>query len=154
MLILTAGCSDKLPPGIALITAPATSAGAKASTEDWMRRQLKSIARGILVFLLATQAVLAAVPCVSPGATAADAFVPMPADCEQAPPANLCLQHCIAGDQSSGHGAPPFPAPPVDVLLVLPVLQPGLPHARIYTGLPVTRTLGPPIQIRNLSLLL
>ena len=119
-----------------------------------MRRQLKSVARSMLVFLLAAQAVLAAVPCVSPGATAADAFVPMPADCEQAPPANLCLQHCIAGDQSSGHGAPPFPAPPVSVLQLLPAPQVDLPHSRLCTGPPATRTLGPPIPIRNLSLLL
>ena len=118
-----------------------------------MRRRLKFVARSMLVFLLATQAVLAAVPCVSPGATAADAFVPMPADCEQAPPANLCLQHCIAGDQSSGHGAPTFPATPVGVLLVLPAHQPGLPHTRLCTEPTATRTLGPPIPIRNLSLL-
>jgi len=119
-----------------------------------MRRQLKSVARTVLLFVLATQAVLAALPCVSPGASAADAFAPMPADCEQAPMASLCLQHCIAGDQSSGHEAPPVPAPPLHVLLVLPVPEPRLPHARSCVGPPLTRAFGPPIHIRNLSLLL
>ena len=108
----------------------------------------------MLVFLLAAQAALAAVPCVSAGARAADAFAPMPADCEQSPPANLCLQHCIAGDQSSGQVSPALPAPTVALLHVIPLPAVALPRSLVFTGPPAARALGPPIPIRNLSLLL
>jgi len=119
-----------------------------------MRRPLKSIARTVLLLLLAAQATLAAVPCVSAGARAADAFAPMPADCEQTPPASLCLQHCIAGDQSSGQVSPPMPAPPMALLQLLPLPQADAPTSRTDVGPPAARALGPPIPIRNLSLLL
>jgi hypothetical protein len=108
----------------------------------------------MLLFLLATQGVLAAVPCVSPQAKAADAFAAMPDGCEEAPPSNLCLQHCIASDQTSGQTQLPVLMPPVQVMAVLPALAADAAPPRFYTQPPGARAAGPPIPIRLLSLLL
>jgi hypothetical protein len=106
------------------------------------------------LLLLATQGVLAAVPCVSPQAKAADAFAAMPEGCKEAPPSNLCLQHCIASDQTSGQPQLPVLMPPVQVLVVLPALAADAAAPRVYTQPPGARAAGPPIPIRLLSLLL
>jgi hypothetical protein len=118
-----------------------------------MRRRLAFIARTMLGFLLATQAALAVVPCVSPQAKPADAFAAMPEGCQEAPPSNLCLQHCIASDQTSGQAQPPVLMPPAEVLVVLPPLALAAPP-RPYTQPPGACAVGPPIPIRLLSLLL
>jgi hypothetical protein len=119
-----------------------------------MYRTLRSTARVVVLFLLAAQAALAAAPCVSASARAADAFFPMPPDCDGAPPASLCLQHCNVGDQSSGQVSPALPAPPLEVLHLAPAPQAGAPRLAVPGIAPAARALGPPIPIRNLSLLL
>jgi hypothetical protein len=119
-----------------------------------MRPRLRFIARTVLLFLLATQGVLAAVPCVSPQAKAADAFAAMPDGCEEAPPSNLCLQHCIVSDQTNGQAQLPVLMPPGEVLVVLPALAADAPPPLAYTQPPGACAVGPPIPIRLLSLLL
>ncbi|HEY7759296.1 MAG TPA: hypothetical protein VIA64_07765 [Burkholderiales bacterium] len=119
-----------------------------------MHRRLTFIARTVLLFLLATQGLLAAVPCVSPQANAADAFTAMPPGCAEAPPSNLCLQHCIASDQTSGQGQIPALMPPAQVLAVLPARPADAPPPPAYTQPPGACAAGPPIPIRLLSLLL
>jgi hypothetical protein len=119
-----------------------------------MRRRLAFIARVLLVFLLGANALLAALPCLSADATAADAFVSMPDGCDEAPPSNLCLQHCIGSDQTSAYPqVPAFHAPAIPVLL-LPVCNSILPAAAFLGEDTRARALGPPIPIRLQILLL
>jgi hypothetical protein len=119
-----------------------------------MRRRLTFIARTVLLFLVAAQGLLAAVPCVSPQAKAADAFAVMPPGCKEAPPSNLCLQHCVASDQTSGQAQLPALMPPAEVLALLPARAADAPPPLAYTQPPGARAVGPPIPIRLLSLLL
>ena len=108
----------------------------------------------LLACLLFVQAALAALPCVSVEASAADAFAATPADCHEPPPANLCLAQCVAWDQSSGP-APALLAPPpswtIEVLPVAPMQAPA--GARFDSSLQA-RALGPPPFLRLCSLLL
>ncbi len=119
-----------------------------------MRKCLSVIARIVLVFLLGTQAVLAASPCVSAEATAADAFVPMPEGCDKAAQSNLCLQHCLNADQSSAHAEMPVFHAPAVPLLILPLpLEAQVPVASPAEAVPGDAA-GPPIPIRLQTLLL
>jgi hypothetical protein len=54
-------------------------------------RTRRGVARLLGACLLFTQAALAAVSCVSPAASAIDAFAAAPPPCHEAPPANLCV---------------------------------------------------------------
>jgi hypothetical protein len=114
----------------------------------------RSLARLMLGCLLFTQAALAVVPCVSAGASAANAFAATAPECHDAPPPNLCLAQCVAWDQSSGP-APALLAPPpswtIEVLPVAPMQAPA--GARFDSSLQA-RALGPPPFLRLCSLLL
>jgi hypothetical protein len=116
-------------------------------------RHRRALSGLLLLCVLFAQGALAALPCLSPQATAADAFETMPAGCNEAPPSNLCLAHCIAADQTSGHpdvvlAAPcalAFGAPAA--VIAGPARRPALPSAR-------ARAQGPPVLLRLCSLLL
>ena len=119
-----------------------------------MRRRLAFIARVVLLLLLGTQTVLAALPCVSANAAPADAFAPTPEGCDKAPQPNLCLQHCVASDQTNGHVQVPVLTAPAIVLLVLPAPI-DAPASLAFTGeVTLAHALGPPIPIRLQTLLL
>jgi len=97
----------------------------------------------MLACLLFAQGALAAVPCVLPDASAADAFAPAP-DCHDAPPANLCLAQCVAFDQTSSP-APTDSAPPTGWVIALVPAVVALEHAGAplaHIGRP--RPFGPP----------
>jgi hypothetical protein len=106
-----------------------------------------------LACVLFSQAALAAVPCLSPDARATDAFASMPESCADAPPSNLCLAHCVAADQTSGHPeiALPSPAPASLAVPAAPVLAPPSAPA-LFAARPLT--CGPPPFLRLCSLLL
>ena len=114
------------------------------------RRTLGTI---VLGWLLATQAVLAVTPCLSPDATAAGAFTQMP-DCHEAPPANLCLGHCIESDRTTTPAQIAIPTTPDLAVLVVP--EPRLAAAPItrYWAAACGNSCGPPIPIRFQSFLL
>jgi hypothetical protein len=116
-----------------------------------MRRSLTRLLLGCLLF---AQAALAAVPCVSVEASAADAFAAAPADCHGAPPANLCLAQCVASDQSSGPAPAALAPPPSWTIEVAPVASvQAAAVARFDSSLGV-RALGPPPFLLLCSLLL
>jgi hypothetical protein len=119
-----------------------------------MRRRLTLIARVVLLFVLATQAVLAAVPCVSIDAKASDAYVAMPEGCDEAPPGNLCLQHCTAFDQTSAHAEMPVLHAPTVLLPVLPYPEAAPSAVTVHAEKVISLALGPPIPIRLGILLL
>lgn len=107
----------------------------------------------LLICVLLAQGALAALPCLSPRATAADAFSAMSEGCDEAPPPNLCLAHCIAADQTSGHPEVLLAAPAAHAF-AMPPAGPRRP-CRAPT-LPAPRALahGPPTFLRLCSLLL
>jgi hypothetical protein len=117
------------------------------------RRRRVAISWLVLACSLFSQAVLAAVPCLSPDARAADAFAAMPEGCEDAPPSSLCLAHCVAADQTSGHPEVALAPPMAANVAVVPalVLAPLAPPA-LFTYRALTR--GPPPFLRLCSLLL
>jgi hypothetical protein len=107
----------------------------------------------VLACALFSQAALAAVPCLSPDARATDAFAAMPEGCDDAPPSTLCLAHCVAADQTSGHPEVglALSAPANLAVALAPVLAPSIPPAGFtYRAL----TCGPPPYLRLCSLLL
>jgi hypothetical protein len=116
-------------------------------------RHRRALSGLLLLCVLFAQGALAALPCLSPQATAADAFSAMPEGCDEAPQSNLCLAHCIAADQTSGHPdvvlAPPcalgFAAPAA--VAAGPARGPALPPLRALAH-------GPPGFLRVCSLLL
>jgi hypothetical protein len=117
------------------------------------RRRRRAISWLVLVCTLFSQAALAAVPCLSPDARATDAFAAMPEGCDDAPPSTLCLAHCVAADQTSGHPevALALPAPATLAEAPTPVLAPSVPPAAFTHR---ALTCGPPPYLRLCSLLL
>jgi hypothetical protein len=103
--------------------------------------------------VLFAQGALAALPCLSPQATAADAFETMPPGCDEAPPSNLCLAHCIAADQTTGHPDVVLAAPCAlgstapTAIVAGPAHSPSLPAFRVPAQ-------GPPVFLCLCSLLL
>jgi hypothetical protein len=120
-----------------------------------MRRFYLKCAWLVLGCLLITQATLAAVPCLSPKATAASAVATMPQTCHKSTPGALCLAQCVQGDQTVCKL--PSVAPDMPALLLLPTLAPvddvALWRAERFERLAdIPR--GPPPPIRFCSLLL
>jgi hypothetical protein len=114
--------------------------------------QHRLVALLALVCMLLAQGVLAAVPCLSPQATAADAFAVMPEGCDETPSANLCLGHCTAPDQTPAHPEVALAPPPVGAVASPPIVatQPLRPSIRRDSAL----AQGPPTFLRLCSLLL
>jgi hypothetical protein len=83
-------------------------------------RRRKALSWLVLACALFAQVALAAVPCLSPDARAADAFISMPDGCNEAPPSTLCLAHCVAADQTSGHAEIALAPPATFALVVTP----------------------------------
>ena len=120
-----------------------------------MRRSHLKCTWLVLACLLITHAALAAVPCVSPKATAADAISAKPPECHRSTPGALCLAQCVQGDQTVCKiplGAPDMPAlPPLPILAHFDDVAQW--HAEIFERLAdIPR--GPPPPIRFCSLLL
>ena len=120
-----------------------------------MRRFYLKCAWLVLGCLLITQATLAAVPCLSPRATAASAVATTPPSCHKSTPGALCLAQCVQGDQTVCKIPPVAPDMPALVALPSPALFDGQAqwHAERFERLAdIPR--GPPPPIRFCSLLL
>jgi hypothetical protein len=116
-------------------------------------RRHKAVAWIILACTLFAQGALGAVPCLSPDARASDAFSAMPAGCDEAPPSNLCLAHCVAADQTYGHAQAALAPPSSFALVPTPASGFAPPRAPVLAShRPLTR--GPPSFLRLCSLLL
>lgn len=117
-------------------------------------RTRRGVALLLLACLLFTQAALAAAACVSPSASAPDAFAPASLPCHDAPPANLCLAQCTAADQSSGPASTALAPPPLAAVLeVVSVSSEPAPAVHRHDAA-LVRALGPPPFRRLCSLLL
>ncbi len=116
-----------------------------------MRRSLGRLLLGCLLF---AQAALAAVPCLSVEASAADAFAAAPTDCHGSPPANLCLAQCVASDQSSGPAPAALAPPPAWTIEIAPIASAQAAPAAWFGSSLGVRALGPPPFLRLCSLLL
>lgn len=132
------------------------------------RATLRSIGRLLLAVMLFAQFALAAQACVGPrdmvqtlqsgtAPVAATETAPCPhhqgaldeavAVSDETMPANLCVAHCTAGDQSSDTfqaSIPPAPAIPV-LSLILPPADAASPEARLADA--PTPAVSPPIPI-------
>lgn len=130
------------------------------------RATLRSIGRLLLAVMLFAQFALAAHACVGPrdmvqtlqaAPLAATEAAPCPrhhgamdeaaAAGDETMPANLCVAHCTAGDQSSDTfqvSIPPAPAIPV-LSLILPPADPASPEARLADA--PAPAVSPPIPI-------
>lgn len=117
------------------------------------RRRCKAISWLVLACALFAQVALAAVPCLSPDARAADAFRAMPEGCDEAPPSTLCLAHCVAADQTSGHAEVVLAPPATFTLVVTPAPVFALPSPPVLLSHRAL-THGPPPFLRLCSLLL
>jgi len=132
--------------------------GAQIESEDGLavlsgmltHRRLKGTAKLLLGAMLFAQAALAAAECdwlrVAPAqALAAKASEP---SCHQEPAsnANLCLAHCLSGDQSSDSTQVTLPAMPASPVLLAPMPDKReAPAARLRHSLP--RPAAPPPRI-------
>lgn len=104
----------------------------------------------VLALLLFAQGLQAWAACVSASASARDAFVVMPADCDMAPTevnANLCLMQCLAADQSDGDGRMAPSPPPDTVVLRIPALPGSAGPAAVRFEQRARPCTGPPLSM-------
>lgn len=86
------------------------------------RRTKLLLNRCMLVMLLFAQSLYAAQPCEMPVHEPEMAFNDMAGmDCEKMGSPNTCLQHCTAGDQTSGQAQVAVAEMPALVVLIVPV---------------------------------
>jgi hypothetical protein len=116
-------------------------------------RHRRTLSGLLLTCVLFAQGALAALPCLSPQATAADAFETMPDGCDEAPQSNLCLAHCIAADQTAGHPDVVLPARCLPGFAVPAAIVPGPARSPSLSAFRV-HAQGPPVFLRLCSLLL
>jgi hypothetical protein len=118
------------------------------------RRARRAAALLALVCSVASQAVLAVAPCVSPEVTPAHALVGPAGECKETAPSSLCLAHCQTADQSSGPSYIGAAPPPDWILALFPAAVAFHPMAAPAEATSPERRSGPPLFLRLVSLLL